>query len=131
MNVILIVSDTFRYDNLFDRAEMPVRTPELDRFAGRAVELSRMYTASFPTIPHRTDLTTGRYGWPWYGWQDRRGSSPDLLTSTDSFLSGFWPRLHVKTEAHRRLREAQIALVEPLANRHQGLGVAGSAQLFV
>ena len=77
MNVILIVSDTFRYDNLFDRAEMPVRTPELDRFAGRSVALSRMYTASFPTIPHRTDLTTGRYGWPWYGWQDRRRSSPN------------------------------------------------------
>ena len=43
---------------------MPVRTPELDRFAERAVSLSRMYTASFPTIPHRTGLTSGRYGWP-------------------------------------------------------------------
>jgi len=79
MNIIIIISDTFRYDNLFDRARLPVRTPELDRFAGRAVSLSRLYTASFPTIPHRTDLTTGRYGWPWYGWQDRRLSSPNHL----------------------------------------------------
>jgi arylsulfatase A-like enzyme len=84
VNIILLISDTFRYDNLEDRASMPVRTPELDRFASWAVSLSRLYTASFPTIPHRTDLTSGRYGWPWYPWQDRRQSSlnhlPLLLT---------------------------------------------------
>jgi len=77
LNIILIISDTFRYDNLFSRAEIPVRTDELDRFTKRAVSLSNLYTASFPTIPHRTDLTTGRFGWPWYGWQDRRMSSPN------------------------------------------------------
>ena len=72
MNIILIISDTFRYDNLFDRAAaMPVRTPHLDRFSERAVSLERLYMASFPTIPHRTDLTTGRFGWPFYPWQDR------------------------------------------------------------
>lgn len=77
MNIILLISDTFRYDNLFDRAEeMPVTTPNLDRFAReRAVSCTRMYMSSFPTIPHRTDVTTGRYGWPWYGWQDRLKSS--------------------------------------------------------
>ena len=83
MNIILIISDTFRYDNLFDRAVMPVRTPELDRFAKRAVSLSRMYTGSFPTVPQRTDLTSGRYVWPWYPWRDRRESSrnhsPEIL----------------------------------------------------
>jgi len=75
MNIILLISDTFRYDNLFERAAMPVRTPNLDRFSERAVSLSRYYVSSFPTIPHRTDVTTGRYGWPWYPWQDRRMSS--------------------------------------------------------
>ena len=79
MNIILIISDTFRYDNLFDRATMAPRTPGLERFAERAVGLSRLYTSSFPTIPHRTDLTTGRYGWPWYGWQDRLQSSGNHL----------------------------------------------------
>ena len=69
MNIILLISDTFRYDNLFDRAEVPVDTPHLDAFADRAVSLSRLYTGSYPTIPHRTDLTSGRFGWPWYGWQ--------------------------------------------------------------
>jgi len=79
LNIILIISDTFRYDNVFGQAAMPVRTPELDRFRQRAVSLSRFYTASFPTIPHRTDLTTGRFGWPWYGWQPLSQSSPNHL----------------------------------------------------
>ncbi len=79
MNVILLISDTYRYDNLFDRAVMPVRTPCLDAFAERAVSLSRLYTSSFPTIPHRTDLTTGRYGWPWYPWQQLQHSSPNAM----------------------------------------------------
>jgi arylsulfatase A-like enzyme len=83
MNVILIISDTFRHDNLYGPSAMPVRTPELSRFAERAVNVRQMITGSFPTIPHRTDLTSGRFGWPWYGWQDRLLSSrnhlPELL----------------------------------------------------
>ena len=79
MNIILIISDTFRYDNLFDRAGMAIRTPELDRFSRRAVSLERMYTASFPTIPQRTDTTSGRYTWPWHPWQDRRLSGPNHM----------------------------------------------------
>ena len=84
MNVFLLISDTFRYDNFFDRAAagpmgMPVRTPNLDAFSERAVSLSKMYTSSFPTIPHRTDITTGRFGWPWYPWQSRLKSSENHL----------------------------------------------------
>ena len=83
MNIILIVSDTYRYDNLFDRAAMPVRTPNLDAFAERAVSMEQFYTGSFPTIPQRTDMTSGRYGWPWYGWQaldqSTNNSMPGIL----------------------------------------------------
>ena len=80
MNIILIVSDTFRYDNMFDRAAaMPVRTPALDRFHERAVSMSRFYTGSFPTIPQRTDMASGRIGWPWYGWQNLPLSTKNVL----------------------------------------------------
>ncbi len=70
-NIILLITDTFRYDNLGERrAGSPVRTPELNRFAAdRAVEVHGVVAASFPTIPHRTDLATGRVGWPFHGWQ--------------------------------------------------------------
>ncbi len=70
-NIVLLITDTFRYDNLGNRhAEMPVRTPQLDRFAAEmAVEVHGFFTGSFPTIPHRTDIATGRFGWPHHGWQ--------------------------------------------------------------
>jgi arylsulfatase A-like enzyme len=79
MNIILIISDTFRYDNLFNRASMPVHTPNLDAFASRAISFTNFYTGSFPTIPQRTDAISGRTGWPWYGWQDLNMSSPNAL----------------------------------------------------
>lgn len=69
-NIIVIITDSFRYDNLSDQGEMVVRTPELDRFIGeRATSIERFFTGSFPTIPQRTDLATGMLGWPHYGWQ--------------------------------------------------------------
>jgi len=79
-NVILIITDTFRYDNLGDRAEPAVRTPELDRFAaGRATSVEKFFAGSFPTIPHRTDVATGHLGWPHYGWQPIDESSPNHI----------------------------------------------------
>jgi arylsulfatase A-like enzyme len=77
-NVILIITDTFRWDNLGQRADRPVRTPELDRFAAdRATEITAFYMGSFPTIPHRTDVATGVLGWPHYGWQPIDLSGPN------------------------------------------------------
>lgn len=77
-NLILIVTDTFRYDNLGERAPRAVQTPELDRFAAeQATEVEEFYAGSFPTIPHRTDLATGVLGWPHYGWQPIDLSGPN------------------------------------------------------
>ncbi len=85
-NIVLINADTYRYDNLFDRAAQhtdipPVRTPHLDSFSARAVSMAQFYTGSFPTIPERTDLISGRYGWPWYGWKylEENNRLPQLL----------------------------------------------------
>ena len=69
-NIIVLLIDTFRYDNLGNRAERPVRTPEIDVFAAkRATSVEKFYMNSFPTIPHRTDFATGVLGWPHYGWK--------------------------------------------------------------
>ena len=79
-NIIVIVTDTFRHDNLGQRARRPVKTPELDRFASQdAVEVGSFFMNSFPTIPHRTDFTTGVLGWPHYGWQPLSKSGPNHL----------------------------------------------------
>ena len=81
-NIVLLITDTFRFDNLGDRAPRPVRTPALDRFlADRATEVTGFYTGSFPTIPHRTDVATGVLGWPHYGWQAIDLSSPNHVAS--------------------------------------------------
>ena len=79
-NIILIITDTFRYDNLGERARRPVRTPALDRFAGeRATAIEGFYMGSFPTIPQRTDLARGVLGWPHYPWQPIQLSGPNHI----------------------------------------------------
>jgi arylsulfatase A-like enzyme len=87
-NVITIVSDTLRPDHLgfnqragVKRTPPPlaamgegrepgawIDTPNLDRFAARAVCFDQAYCGSFPTIPMRTDLLTGRYTFVSRGW---------------------------------------------------------------
>jgi len=90
-NIILIISDTFRYDNLGEKATRPVRTPELDRFAAeRATSVERVTMGSFPTIPHRTDLTRGVLGWPHHPWQPLRASGPNhapILLGKQGYVS--------------------------------------------
>ena len=68
MNVILIVSDTFRYDHLGCYGNRWIRTPNLDDFADKATVFERAYAASFPTVPHRHDLFTGRYTFTYSDW---------------------------------------------------------------
>ena len=81
-NIVLLITDTYRYDNLGDRAERPVRSPALDRFiAERATEIHGSYVGSFPTIPHRTDVATGVCGWPHYGWQAIDLSGPNHIAA--------------------------------------------------
>jgi len=69
LNIIVIVSDTFRYDHLGAHGNPWIKTPELDAFASTAVSFDNCYVSSFPTIPTRTDWFTGRYGFPFYGWK--------------------------------------------------------------
>lgn len=69
MNIIVIIADTYRYDNIFPLGANAVGGPHLEAFAQQGVSLSNFFIGSFPTIPQRTDFTTGRVGWPWYPWQ--------------------------------------------------------------
>jgi len=70
-NIVLILSDTFRFDLLtgFRVRNRVVRVPYLSRFASESIVFSRAYTASFPTVPHRHDLLTGRYTFTYSGWE--------------------------------------------------------------
>ncbi len=68
MNVILIVTDTFRRDHLPCYGNAEVITPNLDRFAEQALIFEDCYAASFPTVPARADLMTGRYTFAYLPW---------------------------------------------------------------
>jgi len=47
----------------------PIKTPELDDLAKNGFLFPRNYVSSFPTIPDREDLFTGKYSFPFHGWQ--------------------------------------------------------------
>lgn len=61
MNVILVMSDTFRHDNLSCYGPTEVETPRLDRFAEESLVFDNAYLGSFPTVPNRLDIMSGRF----------------------------------------------------------------------
>ncbi len=69
MNVIVIMNDSFRRDHLGCYGNGWIHTPNLDRFAQESIVFDRAYIASYPTVPNRWDMNTGRYGFPYRGWQ--------------------------------------------------------------
>jgi arylsulfatase A-like enzyme len=68
MNVVVIVSDTLRQDHLGCYGNDVIETPHLDALSERAVTFDRCYAASFPTVPMRADLFTGKYTFNYLGW---------------------------------------------------------------
>jgi arylsulfatase A-like enzyme len=69
VNIIQIVSDTFRRDHLGCYGNEWIHTENLDDLAKESVVFDKAYIASFPTIPQRTDLFTGKYTFIRAGWQ--------------------------------------------------------------
>ena len=72
MNIVLVIIDTLRYDYIGANGNDWMHTPNLDELAAESWVFDRSYTASYPTIPHRTDVMTGRHGGPFYPWRPLR-----------------------------------------------------------
>jgi len=68
MNVIMIVSDTYRRDHLGAYGNPWIRTPNLDRLAAGSYVFENAWTGNFPTLPNRYDVMTGRFGCIEYDW---------------------------------------------------------------
>ena len=84
MNVIAVMSDTFRADHI-NAYGLPapwsrpghehqpfVDTPSLDYLVSQSALFERFYVGSYPTIPCRNDLFTGRFSFPTVGWEPLR-----------------------------------------------------------
>jgi arylsulfatase A-like enzyme len=68
MNIIVVVSDTFRRDHLPCYGNESIVTPNIDKFAKDALIFEDFYPTSFPTVPCRADLMTGRYTFNYLPW---------------------------------------------------------------
>jgi len=68
MNFVVIMNDTLRPDYLAAYGNDWCVTPSSARFAETAAVFDNSYVGSFPTIPNRTDLFTGRFGEPFHPW---------------------------------------------------------------
>ena len=84
MNVIWIVSDTFRRDHIGAYGNQRIHTPSLDALAAGAVRFDSHYSAGFPTMPTRADHQTGRWTMSFMGWQPL----PDGVTTIAEILAG-------------------------------------------
>jgi arylsulfatase A-like enzyme len=60
LNLIVLVSDTFRADNLEAYGSEWVETPHLNQFAKEASIFESFYPEGMPTVPIRRQLYTGR-----------------------------------------------------------------------
>ncbi len=68
MNVILIISDTFRKDRIGAYGCEWMKTPCLDAFAEQSLVFDKAYTGSYPTVPNRLDVMTGRSTYTHFDW---------------------------------------------------------------
>jgi arylsulfatase A-like enzyme len=66
LNVVVLVSDTFRADNLAAYGSQWVETPNLNKFAQQAIVFEDAYPEGLPTIPARRTIYTGRRIVPTY-----------------------------------------------------------------
>ena len=84
MNVIWIVSDTFRRDHVGAYGNRWIHTPSIDALAADAVRFDSHYSAGFPTMPTRADHQTGRWTMSFMGWQPL----PTGVTTLAEILAG-------------------------------------------
>ena len=68
MNFILVIADTFRKDHVGCYGNKWISTPYLDKFAKRSVVFDNAYAGSFPTVPNRRDVLTGRAVFTYADW---------------------------------------------------------------
>lgn len=91
MNILVVVSDTLRRDYLSFYKKTNAIAPNLEDFAQQSIVFDRCYPASFPTVPARSDLMTGRYTFtylPWGPLPQGEITLPDCMTKAGYTTTG-------------------------------------------
>jgi arylsulfatase A-like enzyme len=68
-NIVLVVSDTFRGDHLPCYGNHTVIAPNISSLAEKSLIFDNFYAGSFPTVPARADIMTGKYTFTYMGWE--------------------------------------------------------------
>jgi len=87
MNVIMIINDTWRFDYLGYNGNDWIKTPHLDQLASESAVFDYCYSEGLPTVPTRTTFFTGRYTFPFRGWQ--RLEPTDILLAETLWDKGY------------------------------------------
>ncbi len=78
MRMVVLISDTFRFDHVAAHGLKDVHTPNLDKLTAGGADFLRAYTGSFPTGPNRADIYLGRFWFPRSPWAPLPTDVPTL-----------------------------------------------------
>lgn len=79
MNVICLLVDTFRRDHMGAYKKSDVQTPNFDKFSEKSMVFENSYMGSYPCMPARMDLFTGKFNFLWRGWSPLEYHDEDLV----------------------------------------------------
>jgi len=68
MNLIIVISDTLRRDFLGCYGNRWISTPNIDKFAENSIVFDNAYIGSFPTVPNRHEILTGKFVFTYHKW---------------------------------------------------------------
>jgi len=96
-NAVVLLVDNLRYDFVGFNGNARIRTPCLDAFARRAAVFDQAVVGSYPCLPCRREMWTGRYEFPFRGWgplersdvifsELARGAGYTTMFITDNYL---------------------------------------------
>jgi len=137
MNFIVLMCDTFRRDHLGCYGATDVDTPSLNRLAAESVVFDQAFSCSFPTLPCRAEIFSGRFVFPYLDWGPLPRKIPLLSETlarahytctmvTDNFQlcrpgydyeRGFHSRLRIRGQGYDPLAPADVPVRLPCEAR--------------
>lgn len=125
LNLIVLVCDSFRQDHFGCYGGSPGLTPHFDALASESVVFDNAYAGSFPTLPCRVELFTGKFVFPYVTWgpfpasqvpfaerfQEFRyhtaivADNLPVMRPGHGYTRGFDTRIHIRGQWHDPWRE--------------------------